>query len=253
LKTNPRARNRVEAEEIFKFILEEGDFEFEFTVGALLNLCDLVLIELRTINNIEVLGEIESYIEQLIDITEKSQSYWILCETHLLQAKLSLLTFNIKKAQRFLTQAQQIASRFGLTQLTTRIISEKEELLKKLDLWNKLKEVSAPIADRIDLARLDEQIRGMVKSRAVLTAQVTEEKVAIHKEKKICLVCRGEVLRFSYICECGVIYCENCARAVTNLENACWACEEPIDYSKPVKHYREETESIKDQEKAKKK
>ena len=253
LKTGPRARNRVKAEEIFKHILEEEVFNYEFSVGALLNLCDLLLIELRTINDLGLLGEIESYITQLLDITEKSHSYWILCETHLLQAKLSLLTFDIKKAQRFLTQAQQIAERFDLTQLTTKIANEKEYLLQKLDLWNKLKEVGASMADRFELARLDEQIGGMVQNRAILTAQVVEEKVAIHKEKKICLVCRGVVLRFSYICECGAIYCENCARALTNLENVCWACDVPIDYSKPIKPFKEKAEDIKGQEKAKKK
>ena len=253
LKTNPRARSRVKAEEIFKYILEEEDFYYEFTVGALFNLCDLLLIELRTIKDIEVLGEIESYITQLLEIAEKSHSYWILCETQLLQAKLSLLAFDIKKAKRFLTQAQQIAERFNLNQIVSKIANEKEDLLKKLDLWDKLKELGAPMADRFELARLDEQIASMVKNRAVLTAIVNEEKVTIHKEKKICLVCRGEVLRFSYICECGVIYCENCVRALTNLENVCWACEVPIDYSKPVKSFKEKAENIKGQGKAKKK
>ena len=52
------------------------------------------------------------------------------------------------------------------------------------------------------------------------------------------------MLRYSYICECGAIYCENCARAVSDLENVCWACETPIDYSKPVKLKEEHTEEI---------
>ncbi len=244
LKTSPRARNRVKAEEIFKNILEEEDLFFGYTVKALLNLCDLLLMELHTINEIEVLEEIDSYITQLLDIAEKSQSYWILCETHLLQAKLSLLTLNIKKAERFLTQAQQIAERFNLNQLISKITDEKEDLAKKLDLWEKLKEVGAPMADRFELSRLNEQISGMVRKRPALNTEVTEEKVAIHKEKKICLVCRGEVLRFTYICECGAIYCDNCARALTNLENMCWVCDVPIDYSKPVKPYKDEVERL---------
>ncbi|GAG03119.1 unnamed protein product, partial [marine sediment metagenome] len=92
----------------------------------------------------------------------------------------------------------------------------------------------------------------LVFNRAILTPQVTEEKVVISKEKKICLVCRGEVFGFSYNCKCGANYCENCARALTNLENVCWACDVPIDYSKPVKPFKEEVESVKVEEKAKK-
>ncbi|MFX1478822.1 MAG: tetratricopeptide repeat protein [Promethearchaeota archaeon] len=68
--------------------------------------------------------------------------------------------------------------------------------------------------------------------------QVLEEKIMIQKEMKICLVCKGEVVKFFYICECGAIYCENCARAISDLENLCWACNAPIDYSKPVKPIR---------------
>jgi len=67
------------------------------------------------------------------------------------------------------------------------------------------------------------------------TIQITEKEVVIQKEKKICLVCKGEVVKFFYVCECGAIYCENCARAISDLENLCWACNVPIDYSRPVK------------------
>ncbi|MFX1572371.1 MAG: tetratricopeptide repeat protein [Promethearchaeota archaeon] len=252
LKTSLRARNRGKAEELFIQILEVEDISYEDKIVALINLCELLLIELRITNDLEVLDELKQYITQLLDIADHMQSYWILCETYLLQAKLSLLTFDIKKARRFLIQAQQIAERFYLTQLKVKITNENMELLKKLDLWERLKETDAPIAERMKLARLDDKIEIVVQDSTILTAQVREEKVDIYKKKKICLVCRGEVLRFSYICECGTIYCENCARALTNLENACWTCEAPIDYTKPVKLYKEE-ENKKIEEKGKKK
>jgi hypothetical protein len=68
-------------------------------------------------------------------------------------------------------------------------------------------------------------------------AQITEEEVTYYKEQKICLVCKGEVGGFNnYICTgCDVLYCENCARALTKLDNVCWVCDEPIDKSKPIK------------------
>jgi len=252
LKTSSRALNRGKAEEILKRLLEEEDLDYELTIGVLFNLCDLLLTELRMTNDLEVLDELTRFIGQLLEIAEESHSYLILCETYLIQAKLSLLTFNIKKAQRFLTQAHQIAERFDLTQLIAKIANEKEDLDKKLDLWEKLKEEDAPMSDRMELARLDEKIVKMIQKRPLLTGQVSVEKIAISKEKKICLVCRGDVFGFSYACKCGANYCETCARALTNLENVCWACEEPIDYSKPVKKFKEE-ERAKVEETAKKK
>ena len=253
LKKSSRTRKRAEAEEILTQILEDEDSNFELILTALTNLCELLFTDLRMTNDLEVLEEINPLIVRLLDIAEKTGSYSILCETYLLQAKLSLLNFNIKKAQRLLIQAQQIAGKFGLNLLAKKITAENEDLLKKLDLWEKLKETRAPMEDRLDLARLDEKIVELVYNRALLTPQVTEEKVTILKEKKICLVCRSEVLRFSYICECGANYCETCARALPNLENVCWACNVPIDYTKPVKPLKEEAEHFKVQEKAKKK
>ncbi|MFX1349577.1 MAG: PHD finger domain-containing protein [Promethearchaeota archaeon] len=68
-------------------------------------------------------------------------------------------------------------------------------------------------------------------------AEITEAEITYYKEQKICLVCKGKVGGFNtYICTgCDVLYCEKCARALTNAENVCWVCEEPIDKSKPVK------------------
>jgi len=65
---------------------------------------------------------------------------------------------------------------------------------------------------------------------------ITEEDVVFHKERKICLVCKGTAEGFTFICPaCGALYCQKCAQALTILENACWACNGPIDKSKPVK------------------
>jgi tetratricopeptide (TPR) repeat protein len=244
LKASIRTRDRGKAEEILTQLLEDENLDFEWMYTVLLNLSELLLTELRITNDQGVLDELKQFIGQLLEIAEKSHSYWLLSETYLLQAKLSLLTFNIKKAQRFLTQAHQIAERFDLAQLTVKIANEKDDLLKKLDLWEKLEEEDAPMADRMALARLDEKVIKIIQKRPILTVQELEEKISISIERKICLICRGEVLRFTYICKCGAIYCDNCARAVTDLENVCWVCDVPIDYTKPIKQREEEPGEI---------
>ena len=72
---------------------------------------------------------------------------------------------------------------------------------------------------------------------------ITEEEISISKEKKICLVCKGKVIGLTYICtECEAFYCVNCAQAISNLENQCWACNTPIDSSKPVKEIKTDNE-----------
>ncbi len=75
--------------------------------------------------------------------------------------------------------------------------------------------------------------------------KITEEEVSISKEKKICLVCKGKISRFTYVCpDCESFYCEKCYRAVVNLENACWACNTALDESRPVKLDMEKEEVV---------
>ncbi len=68
-------------------------------------------------------------------------------------------------------------------------------------------------------------------------ATLTEEEVVYYKEQEICLVCKGKAMGFNvYVCpKCKALYCRKCALALSDLENACWSCNGPIDHTKPVK------------------
>ncbi len=70
--------------------------------------------------------------------------------------------------------------------------------------------------------------------------QITEKEVSISKEKKICIVCKGDAIGFNiYICsECETVYCQKCANTLITMENVCWVCEKPIDQTKPSKPYQ---------------
>ncbi|MFX1276604.1 MAG: hypothetical protein ACFFAH_14175 [Promethearchaeota archaeon] len=79
------------------------------------------------------------------------------------------------------------------------------------------------------------------------SGQISEEEVSISKEKKICLVCKGKVSGFeTFLCpKCETFYCHKCVRALIDQENMCWACNAPIDKSKPVKPFKKEEIKIK--------
>jgi len=80
-------------------------------------------------------------------------------------------------------------------------------------------------------------------------------KKGLIESKKICLVCKGNIEGFNiYICpKCEVLYCENCARTLIDLENTCWACESPIDESKPSKPFKRKEDEIPNKKDSKKK
>ncbi len=81
---------------------------------------------------------------------------------------------------------------------------------------------------------------------------ITEQEVMFHKERKLCLVCKGKVEGFTFICpECSALYCQKCATALSNLDNACWVCYGPINKDKLVKKTKPDEPRV-DLEKVKK-
>jgi len=75
--------------------------------------------------------------------------------------------------------------------------------------------------------------------------QITEEEVIFHREKMICLVCKGKVGKFMFMCpNCEAFYCDKCTYALIQSENACWVCNTPLLESKPIKLYKRDEEEV---------
>jgi hypothetical protein len=175
LKTSSRALNRGKAEEILKQVLEEEDLSYGTKIEVLLNLCELLITELQITNEVEVLEEIKPLITQLLDLSDKSHSFWVLGETYLLQAKLSLISLNLEGARKLLTQGQEITEKYGLSLLAMKISNEHDNLLEKLDSWENLKETNAPLTERISLAGINGQVENMIIKRVSVSEKVEAE------------------------------------------------------------------------------
>ncbi len=175
LKTSPRIIDKGKAQEILKQILEDEDSSYELVINSLLNLCELLLFELNATNEPQILDEFQRYLSQLINIVKKGRSYWLLAETYLLQARVSLLTLNMNKARRLFAKSQGLAEKYGLNLLAMRISNEHDELLKQLDIWEKIKDSKAPLAERLELSRLNEQMKGMTKKQGVKHSKLEAE------------------------------------------------------------------------------
>ncbi|MHA2399132.1 MAG: tetratricopeptide repeat protein [Promethearchaeota archaeon] len=175
LKESSRISNRAKAEEILKELLKEGIMFWEVNQRVLLALSDLLISELQMTGNLEALEEVELYIAQLLEGAEKTRSYWIWGETFLLQAKIALLSLKLKEARRLLTQGQKIAEKFGLELLARKISDEHDELLKKLEKWEDLKKSEAPMKERLDLSRVDNQMRSMIQKRVIKQSDIKDE------------------------------------------------------------------------------
>ncbi|UCD02500.1 MAG: tetratricopeptide repeat protein, partial [Promethearchaeota archaeon] len=167
LKMSSNSLDLGKAKKILKDIIKEDVVNWEFTERALLHLCEIFLKELQISNNPEILSEINAIIKRLLDFAEFQRSYRLLAETNLLQGKLALMQMNIGHARQLFAKAERIAEEHGLHLLARTISSENDKLLEQLEIWENLRESKAPLAERIELSRLNEQMERMVRKGIV--------------------------------------------------------------------------------------
>jgi len=165
LKTSARTLNRAKAEELLRGIVDEDVIMMVLTIRAFIHLCDLLFTEFRMIKDVEVLDDVQTLVTRLFEIAEKQHSYSLMAEANLLRAKIELLSLNLKEARRFLTQAQRLADEHGLHLLARKISGEHDKLLDELNTWEKLKREGIPLAERIKLSGINEQMESMVQKR----------------------------------------------------------------------------------------
>ena len=175
LKGSSRIRDNAKAEELLTQVVETESFYFDLTIDAYIHLCDLLLSEYRINNNDETLNELNQYIAKLLNIAKKSNSYLVFCKTFILQSKLALINFNVKEARQFLTQAQNIAESYGMKRLAMKISYEHDEIIKQINIWEKLRESEITMSERWKLAGLSEQMKNMVRKQMVDFPEVSNE------------------------------------------------------------------------------
>ncbi|MFX1356947.1 MAG: tetratricopeptide repeat protein [Promethearchaeota archaeon] len=176
LKKSLRFKNRAKAEKLLRSLIQDVNAVFEHRIEGLIQLCDLLFDELKITREMEIVAEIKPLINQLLILTKNARSYWYYAETYVLQAKLDLIILDIKSARQLLTKAQNIAEKYGFERLVKKISSEHDDLLKKMDIWEKFKQTNAPIEDRVELANLSDQTLRMIRRTTGTLPDVKAEK-----------------------------------------------------------------------------
>lgn len=145
--------NLVTAQDLLRQITTEDILFHEVTVDTIFNLCELLIVELKTLGNEEVLNEVDQLAQRLLEIGHAQNSYSLLAKTYLLISKLALLKQDVEDAKEMLTQAHQVAVEKGYELLSVVITSEQKRLEKDLPDWFLDEDVS--LFERLGHTRLD--------------------------------------------------------------------------------------------------
>ena len=181
LKTSQRLPEKMEALRLFQKVAEEPHSVYKITVEAIINLCDLLLLELKTTGNEVVLEELDQYFNQLLEIATEQNSHSLLAETYWLQSKLALLKLDIHQAQTLLLKAQSIAEKRGLETLVNSIGYDHYSFFEQLHKWEEYIDQNVSLIHRIELAQLEDLVIKMIHKQRDAPHKTIEELMKIEE------------------------------------------------------------------------
>lgn len=161
LKQSSRVFNKAQAQKLLTDIVTETEEELssDLKILATIHLCELLLAELKTYGEPEVLQQAQGLIEKFYDLGQKQQSFSVIIEALILRAKFALIGGSIESAVKFLDQAQLLAKEKNLSVLGDKVVTEQDHLKEELEKWQNLLQTNASIQERLKLANLEEYVK----------------------------------------------------------------------------------------------
>ena len=175
LKMSTRYRDKAKAQDIFRRLIAEENVYHMVTRYALIDLCDLLMEEFRTMGDEKILNEINDTIENLMQKAKQSSSYSLLAEIHYLQSKLALTELDLDKAQQLLQQAKLIADEKGISRLSMIVSLEHQSLLTQLSKWERIIAQKPSQREMLELTQFEELVDRMLHNRLYLKEEEIRE------------------------------------------------------------------------------
>lgn len=159
LKTKPRMMYNVKAQEILKQLTTEDIVENELAIIIMVNLCELLLDELKTYNEVEIFHEVKDLIQKLQLLAKNQHSFPLIIDVSILQSKFALIEGDLTQAAEILDQAEKIAQENALGLLEKKVINEKQLLEEQHETWQDLITNNAPFHERLTQTNLRDYIK----------------------------------------------------------------------------------------------
>jgi len=178
LSMSNRTRDLGEAQDIFKYLIQEEQFvQMDITIGAILYLCTMLLDEFEISKNEQVLDELTPLLNNLEETCSRERDFniWGLTRTYLLKAKISLIYLDFVKSRQFFTKAQQIAEEYGLTDLAKAISNEHDNFLHTLSEWKQMKIEKISMSTRLEKIQLYDHIQSMRRKKGIKIPEYSPE------------------------------------------------------------------------------
>ncbi|MFX0051857.1 MAG: tetratricopeptide repeat protein, partial [Candidatus Hermodarchaeota archaeon] len=156
LAMSKRGIKKFQAQEIFQAIVEEEVIDFNLTILAMLNLCELLILEMKISSTAEeLLQEVTKVSSQFYEIAQSQKSPLLMVMALILKTKLTLIhSGDFEEASFLLSEAKQLAEEKKLGNLLVKVKIEQETVQAELDKWNDMIQRKASIQERVEHAQI---------------------------------------------------------------------------------------------------
>jgi tetratricopeptide (TPR) repeat protein len=158
LMRGDRITEKVKAQEILQQLVTEDIFYSIDHFYMMLDLCTLLLSELKSYGKKVVFDQIKNLLGQMEEIANKNKSSDLILKTQIFRARLSLVEGDVQNAEVILEQAKEDVTEVDSVALKNWINHEIRRLYKELSRWDDILKQNLPLKERVDYARLEEYV-----------------------------------------------------------------------------------------------
>ena len=155
--------SKKKAKQILIDLIDQDITYYQTTERAYLYLCDILLEEIRTSNDLQLLDELREYTKRLALIATMQDSHLLLIELYFLQSKMFLLELKVEEALELLELAQDMARGKGLVRLEILLSNEYDTLLNQLDVWEDFTSHLHTLEERFEYTHIEILLNNMIR------------------------------------------------------------------------------------------
>jgi tetratricopeptide (TPR) repeat protein len=158
LKMGSRITEKVKAQEILQQLVMEEISDCETRYYIVLNLCELLIKELKSYGAETVQEQIKGYLEEMYQISENSGSFDLFVNSLIFKSRFALVDGDIEAAERSLEEAKDYAQKTDSDLSKRWVKDEIRTFQKEFEKWEDIIRGNVSINERISQARLVEYV-----------------------------------------------------------------------------------------------
>ncbi len=159
LKSKTRGSSKFHAQSIFQEIIESKLIDIQIYSLAMLNLCDLLILEMKITEDPEIiLKEILNLVNKMTDMGKTQDIPMLLVMGELIHGKIDLVYNDLESARHSFQRAKNVAEEYNLSNLISKVQIEQDFVDIQLSKWRDQQIADLSLPEKVEKAQIREYL-----------------------------------------------------------------------------------------------